>query len=166
MEPVFGTGREIGLGTVTDPDFDAGGKPGDSARRYLQPDDPYYKYADMLYAWKIARHCNGEPYCLEVGIPKDIDGVPYNNYCTPQIDLDIDPDQAVLGVRRVRSVSKLHGACHRSLSRQQRAGVGPGDLFRPVFQRAVKLPGIPRSPADSPSWCRGGGNAFAAVSSL
>jgi hypothetical protein len=91
VEPVFGTGREIGLGTVSDPDFDAVGKPGDSARRYLQPDDPAYKYADRLYAWKIARHCYGEPYCLEVGVPKDIDGEPYNNDCTPQIDLDIDP---------------------------------------------------------------------------
>jgi len=93
VEPVFGTGREIGLGTVTDPDFDAGGKPGDSARRYLQQGDPYYKYADMLYAWKIARHCDGEPYCLEVGNPKDMDGVPYNDNCTPQINLDIDPDR-------------------------------------------------------------------------
>lgn len=93
VEPVFGTGREIGLGTVTDPDFDAGGKPGDSARRYLKPGDPYYKYADMLYAWKIARHCDGEPYCLEVGNPKDINGVPYNDNCTPQINLDIDPER-------------------------------------------------------------------------
>jgi hypothetical protein len=93
VEPVFGTGREIGLGTVTDPQFDADGNPGDSARWYLQPDDPYYKYADMLYAWKIARHCNGEPYCLEVGNPKDIDGVPYNDDCSPQINLEIDPDR-------------------------------------------------------------------------
>jgi len=92
VEPTFGTGREIGLGTVTDPNFDAGNEPGDSARRYLQPDDPYYEYADMLYAWKIARHCASEdlPYCLEVGNPTDIDGVPYNNNCTPQINLDID----------------------------------------------------------------------------
>lgn len=93
VEPVFGTGREIGLGTVTDSDFDKGGKPGDSARRYLQPGDPYYKYADMLYAWKIARHCGGEPYCLEVGNPKDIDGVPYNDNCSPRINLDIDPER-------------------------------------------------------------------------
>ena len=93
VEPVFGTGREIGLGTVSDPAFDADGNPGDSARRYLGPDDPYYKYADMLYAWKIARHCNGEPYCLEVGAPKDIDSVPYNNNCSPQISLDIDPNR-------------------------------------------------------------------------
>lgn len=93
VEPVFGTGREIGLGTVTDPKFDEEGSPGDSARRYLQPDDPYYEYADMLYAWKIARHCNAEPYCLEVGEPTDLDGVPYNNNCTPQINLEIDPDR-------------------------------------------------------------------------
>ena len=91
VEPVFGTGREIGLGTVTDPDFDAGGNPGDSARLYLPPDDPYYGYADMLYAWKIARRCGNEPYCLEVGNPTDINGVPYNANCSPQIDLEIDP---------------------------------------------------------------------------
>lgn len=34
----------------------------DSARRYL-PQDPSLP---LLYAWKIARVCNGEPYCLEV----------------------------------------------------------------------------------------------------
>jgi hypothetical protein len=93
VEPVFGTGREIGLGTVNDPDFDANGNAGDSARRYLSPTDPYYKYADKLYAWKIARHCAGEPYCLEVGNPADIYGVPYNDACSPQINLEIDPDR-------------------------------------------------------------------------
>lgn len=95
VEPTFGTGREIGLGTVTDPSYDAGGNPSDSARRYLQPDDPYYQETDMLYAWKIARHCAPEdlPFCLEVGNPKDIDGVPYNNTCDPQINLDIDPNR-------------------------------------------------------------------------
>jgi hypothetical protein len=92
VEPVFGTGREIGLGTVSDPDLDADGNSGDSARRYLKPGDPYYEYADMLYAWKIARNCEGEKYCLEVGEPKDMDGAPYNDNCKPQIDLDgIDP---------------------------------------------------------------------------
>jgi hypothetical protein len=74
VEPVFGTGREIGLGTVSDRDFDAGGNPGDSARRYLEPDDPYYEYADMLYAWKIARKCDDdEPYCLESPVPPAAD---------------------------------------------------------------------------------------------
>jgi hypothetical protein len=53
----------------------------------------HYKYADMLYAWKIARHCDGEPYCLEVGNPKDMDGVPYNDNCSPQINLDMDPER-------------------------------------------------------------------------
>lgn len=92
VEPTFGTGREIGLGSVTDPNYDAGGQPGDSARRYLQPGDPYYQYADKLFAWKIARHCSDEdkPFCMEVGNPTDIDGQPYNNYCDPQINLDID----------------------------------------------------------------------------
>jgi hypothetical protein len=95
LEPTFGTGREIGLGSVTDTNYDAGGNPGDSARRYLQPDDPYYKDAHMLYAWKIARHCAPEdmPFCLEVGDPKDINGVSYNNNCDPQINLEIDPNR-------------------------------------------------------------------------
>jgi hypothetical protein len=95
VEPTFGTGREIGLGSVTDANYDAGGNPGDSARRYLQPDDPYYKDADKLFAWKIARHCAPEdlPFCLEVGNPKDIDGIPYNDYCDPQVNLEIDPNR-------------------------------------------------------------------------
>jgi hypothetical protein len=88
VEPVFGTGREIGLGQVSDADFERGGSPGDSARQYLQ-----HEHADMLYAWKIARKCNGELYCLEVGEPKNIDGMPYNSHCKPKIDLDIDPDR-------------------------------------------------------------------------
>ena len=41
-----------------------------SARVYL-PDDPD---ADELYAWKVARRCTGEPYCLEV--PAECPGLP------------------------------------------------------------------------------------------
>ena len=83
VEPTFGTGREIGLGSVADPKF-AG-----SAEVYLGPDDPD---ADMLYAFKIARHCPaGDPYCLQVGPPSDMNGVPYNDNCTPQISLEMDP---------------------------------------------------------------------------
>ena len=83
VEPTFGTGREIGLGSVADPNY-AG-----SAEVYLGPDDPD---ADMLYAFKIARHCPaGDPYCLQVGPPADMNGVPYNNNCTPQISLEMDP---------------------------------------------------------------------------
>ena len=61
---------QVGLGTTLSTKFDlrpdGTGKPGDSARQYLTPDDPYYQYADMLYAWKVARECNDEPYCMEV----------------------------------------------------------------------------------------------------
>ena len=56
-------------GTVLSPDF------GDSASHYL-PDDPD---ADMLYAIKVARNCNGEDHCLEVTQPDWTDkyGNPY-----------------------------------------------------------------------------------------
>lgn len=74
---------------MTNPDFDVSGNPGDSARQYIEPDDPCYAYADMLYAWKTARNC----FCLEVGEPTNIDGVPYDSNCTPQVDLEIDPDR-------------------------------------------------------------------------
>ena len=61
---------QVGLGTTLSTKFDlrpdGTGQPGDSARQYLTPDDPYYQYADMLYAWKVARECNDEPYCMEV----------------------------------------------------------------------------------------------------
>jgi hypothetical protein len=62
---------QIGLGTTVSTKFDlrpdGTGSPGDSARQYLSPDDPYYQYADKLYAWKVARDCGeDEPYCLEV----------------------------------------------------------------------------------------------------
>ena len=56
-------------GTMTSPNF------GDSASHYL-PDDPE---ADMLYAIKVTRNCNGEDHCLEVRQPdfKDIYGEAY-----------------------------------------------------------------------------------------
>ena len=55
-------------GTTTSNDYDVGGNMGDSARRFLCPDDASKCPADVeyLYAWKVARHCNGEPYCMEV----------------------------------------------------------------------------------------------------
>jgi len=40
------------------------------------PDDPD---ADMLYALKMARDCQGEAYCMEVDMDlEDIEGVPYD----------------------------------------------------------------------------------------
>ena len=67
-------------GTTTSPHYDGSGLPGDSARKYLCPDDPNKCGQDVqyLYAWKVARRCNGEPYCMEVRDEfTDIDGNAY-----------------------------------------------------------------------------------------
>jgi hypothetical protein len=64
--------RWVGIDTKTSPNFDdpdgdgplPAGQPGDSARYYLG-DDPDAQY---LYAWKVARHCNGEPFCMETAV--------------------------------------------------------------------------------------------------
>jgi hypothetical protein len=74
--------RWFGLkdGTITSNNYDAGGQPGDSARRFLCPDDPSACPPDVqyLYAWKVARHCNGEDFCLELKAEfVDMDGQPY-----------------------------------------------------------------------------------------
>jgi hypothetical protein len=45
-----------GVGTITDADFTG------SAEEYL-PDNPNAKY---LYVYKLARNCDGDPYCYEV----------------------------------------------------------------------------------------------------
>ncbi len=73
--------RWFGVGTLLSRDF-AG-----SAQQYL-PGDPD---ADLLYAIKVTRNCNGEPYCLEVKQPdfKDSNGNPYT--CTPPLVLDEQP---------------------------------------------------------------------------
>jgi hypothetical protein len=74
--------RWFGLkdGTVTSNNYDAGGQPGDSARRFLCPDDPSKCPDDVqyLYAWKVARHCNGEDFCMELKAEfVDMNGQPY-----------------------------------------------------------------------------------------
>jgi hypothetical protein len=64
--------RWIGLkdGTTTSNNYDANVKAGDSARRFLCPDDPSKCPPDVqyLYAWKVARQCKAEdmPYCMQV----------------------------------------------------------------------------------------------------
>lgn len=62
--------RWLGLkdSTVTSNNYDADGQPGDSARRFLCQNDPSQCPADVkyLYAWKVARHCNGEDFCMEL----------------------------------------------------------------------------------------------------
>jgi hypothetical protein len=80
--PYVDKDRWLGLqdGTITSNTYDADGQPGDSARRFLCPDDPSTCPADVqyLYAWKVARHCNGEDFCLELKAEfVDMDGQPY-----------------------------------------------------------------------------------------
>jgi len=74
--------RWFGLrnGTITSNKYDANEQPGDSARRFLCPDDPAMCPADVqyLYAWKVARHCNGEEFCMELITEfVDSEGQPY-----------------------------------------------------------------------------------------
>jgi hypothetical protein len=52
----YGAGAFNGVGMVADADFNG------TAEAYL-PNDPNAKY---LYVYKIARHANGDPHCLEV----------------------------------------------------------------------------------------------------
>jgi hypothetical protein len=66
--------------TITSNNYDADGQAGDSARRFLCPDDPSDCPADVqyLYAWKVARHCNGEDFCMELTAEfVDMNGQPY-----------------------------------------------------------------------------------------
>jgi hypothetical protein len=53
---VYNTPRLMGVAAVTGSDLRG------SAERYL-PDHPHSRY---LYAYKFARHCQGEPYCFAV----------------------------------------------------------------------------------------------------
>ena len=80
--PYVDKDRWFGLtdGTVTSNNYDGDGQAGDSARRFLCPNDPSTCPADVqyLYAWKVARHCNGEEFCLELRTEfSDLNGQPY-----------------------------------------------------------------------------------------
>jgi hypothetical protein len=90
--------RWFGLqdGTKTSPYYDGSELPGDSARKYLCPDDPNKCGSDVqyLYAWKVARHCNGEAYCMEVkDVFQDIDG---NSYTCNLYDFYANPENPPL----------------------------------------------------------------------
>ena len=66
------------------------------ARKYLCPDDPNKCGSDVqyLYAWKLARHWNGEAYCMEVkDVFQDIDG---NSYTYNLYDYDTNPGNPTL----------------------------------------------------------------------
>jgi hypothetical protein len=92
--------KMIGLGTMLSTKFDlrpdGTGEPGDSARQYLSPDDPYYQYADKLFAWKVARECNDEPYCMEVDMqfesPLTDDEYNYDYTCPAYLDYENGDD--------------------------------------------------------------------------
>jgi hypothetical protein len=99
--------RWFGLinGTTLSTDFDQGGQPGDSARRFLCPGDTSQCPAgvEYLYAWKVARDCGDEPYCMDVKVNDDpskpfngIDDVPYacslwDVYSTPGNPINLGP---------------------------------------------------------------------------
>lgn len=71
----------FGVGTILSNEFNG------SARQYLGPDDPD---ADKLYAFKVARNCDGEAYCMEPTGPENFTdqwGVPYN---CPDLVMDED----------------------------------------------------------------------------
>ncbi len=53
---VYALDKLVGLASVASDEY------ADSARRY-RPNAPE---ADKLYAWKLARTCHGEPFCLEI----------------------------------------------------------------------------------------------------
>jgi hypothetical protein len=84
--------------TVTSNNYDPDGQPGDSARRFLCPDDPSKCPDDVqyLYAWKVARHCNGEDFCMELKAEfVDIDGQPYE--CNLYDWYNFEEGQPVIG---------------------------------------------------------------------
>jgi len=71
----------FGVGTILSNEFNG------SARQYLGPDDPD---ADKLYAFKVARNCDGEAYCMEPTGPENFTdewGVPYS---CPDLVMDED----------------------------------------------------------------------------
>jgi hypothetical protein len=71
----------FGVGTILSNEFNG------SARQYLGSDDPD---ADKLYAFKVARNCEGEAYCMEPTGPENFTdewGVPYN---CPDLVMDED----------------------------------------------------------------------------
>jgi hypothetical protein len=83
--PYVDKDRWFGLtdGTATSNNYDADGEPGDSARRFLCPDDSGNCPDDVqyLYAWKVARDCKGEEFCLELKTEfYDLNGAPYTCY--------------------------------------------------------------------------------------
>jgi len=117
--------RLFGLATTYSPDFDGTGRPGDSARKYLCPDDVNECDPDVqyLYAWKVARHCDGEAFCMEVPQPEfeDIGGGTYK--CDPEMILE--DQEAWLAFRTYLEPSTKTGPDDNELLYDQAIYFGP-----------------------------------------
>jgi len=97
--------RWLGIGTKLSPEFDTPCEPGDcppgasgdSARVYLDlpPDDPDAKYLPMLYAWKVALHCNGEPFCMEIPDPVKFENMNGDYYYCKYVDPELFPGEEI-----------------------------------------------------------------------
>ena len=101
------------------------------------PDDVQY-----LYAWKVARHCNGEDFCLELKAEfVDMDGQPYEcnlydwygNPSHPPLIGPFDLDAADIYVNWRAYVEPATNVGPDD----NETPVRPGDLFRPVLHRAI-----------------------------
>lgn len=126
--------RMIGLGTTLSTKFDKGpdgtGAPGDSARQYLSPNDPYYQVADKLYAWKVARHCNGEPYCMEVDMYFESPlGEAYNYTCPQYLDYDNGEDWLWFIFRNYMEPATSVAPDDNELVYDRAIYFGPGDFL-------------------------------------
>ena len=127
--------KQIGLGTAVSTKFDlrpdGTGSPGDSARQYLSPDDPYYQYADKLYAWKVARDCaEGEPYCLEVDNQFESPlGDIYNYTCPAYLDYENGEDWLWFIFRNYMEPATKVGPDDNELVYDRAIYFGPGEFL-------------------------------------
>ncbi len=121
----------------------------------LVGDDPNWPF---FYVWKVARHCNGEPYCMEARVNddparpfSDIYGTPYP---CPLYDWHTEPPVPLGPFDLNKTEMFFFWRAYLELATK----VGPDDnelfcdwaiYFGPVFQPAVALPEIPRPAADA-----------------
>ena len=126
--------KMIGLGTTLSTKFDqrpdGTGAPGDSARQYLSSNDPYYQVADKLYAWKVARHCGDEPYCMEVDMQFESPlGEAYNYTCPQYLDYDNGEDWLWFIFRNYMEPATSVAPDDNELVYDRAIYFGPGDFL-------------------------------------
>lgn len=78
---VYALEKLVGLASVASDEYAT------SARRY-RPNDPE---ADKLYAWKLARACHGEPFCLEIPYGTCPTGMPDGAFGTINFRTYLEP---------------------------------------------------------------------------